>query len=158
LAAAKKLSCFPAGTPVHTSAGLKPIEQIAVGESVWAYDHQQLRWVEREVVEVYSLLHQGMMATLQVKGETIRATGGHPFWVVRGEGLAQRPLPVRILAYVAGSLQAGRWVLAQDLRAGDEVLLRHGEVVVLESVQVDVVEEQVYNFTVAELQNYAVGG
>jgi hypothetical protein len=40
---------------------------------------------------------------------------------------------------------------------GDEVLLRQGEVATLESVSLDEVEEQVYNFHVAELQNYAVG-
>jgi hypothetical protein len=42
--------------------------------------------------------------------------------------------------------------------AGDEVLLRDGQVVALESVQLDEVEERVYNFHVEELQNYAVGG
>jgi RHS repeat-associated protein len=151
-------SCFPAGTPVHTFAGLKAIEQIEVGDRVWAYDHKQLRWVKREVVEVYQLLHQGRMATLQVQGETLRATAGHPFWVVRGEGLAERRLPGQILAYVAGGLQEGRWVLACDLRGGDQVLLRHGEVVSLESVRLDPVEETVYNFHVDELENYAVGG
>jgi hypothetical protein len=128
-----------------------------VGDLVWAYDHGQLRWVEREVVKVFRPGHRGRMATLRVQGETIRATGGHPFWVVRGEGLADRPKPGEILACVAGGLLPGRWVLARDLRAGDEVLLQHGEIVALESVRVDVVEEQVYNFHVAELQNYAVG-
>jgi hypothetical protein len=97
------------------------------------------------------------MATIQVRGETIRATGGHPFWVLRGEGLAERPLPMRIAAYENGGRLAGRWVLAQDLRGGDEVLLRNDEVVPLESVQLAEVEETVYNFHVAELQNYAVG-
>jgi hypothetical protein len=37
------------------------------------------------------------------------------------------------------------------------VLLRHGTVVALQSVRLDAVEERVYNFHVAELQNYAVG-
>src|SRR5262249_46930048 len=127
------------------------------GDRVWAYDHHQLRWVEREVLEVFKLEHLGPMATLQIKGETLRATGGHPFWVVRGEGLGERPLPVRISAYEAGSRQKGRWVLAQDLRAGDEVLLREGEIMALEAVELDNAEERVYNFHVAELQNYAVG-
>jgi RHS repeat-associated protein len=149
--------CFPAGTPVHTTVGLKAVEQITAGDRVWAYDHRQLRWSEREVVEVYRLLHEGPMATLRVRGETLRATGGHPFWVVRGEGLAERPKPVRIAAHEAGGRQEGRWVLARDLRAGDKVLLRHDAVVALESMRLDEVEEQVYNFHVAELQNYAVG-
>jgi hypothetical protein len=150
-------SCFPAGTPVHTSVGMTPIEQVKVGDSVWSYDHRQLRWTERPVTEVYQLLHQGDMAILQVKGETIRATGGHPFWVVRGEALAERPLPIRIPAYEPAGRQKGRWVLARNLRTGDNVLLRQGEVVALESVQIGEVAESVYNFHVAELQNYAVG-
>jgi RHS repeat-associated protein len=149
--------CFPAGTPVHTADGLKAIEQIEEGDRVWAYDHKQLLWSQREVLKVFKPLHRGTMATIQVKGETIRATGGHPFWVVRGEGLAERPRPKAIAAYEAGGRQEGRWVLACHLIEGDEVLLRHGEVVPLETVQLDEVEEQVYNFHVAELQNYAVG-
>jgi RHS repeat-associated protein len=150
-------SCFPGGTPVHTPSGMKAIEQITAGELVWAFDHKQLRWVAREVTEVYQLLHQGRMATIQVQGETIRATGGHPFWVVRGENLKDRPLPVRILAYEQGSLLEGRWVLACDLRSGDEVLLLSEKIVKLDSVRLDKVEETVYNFTVEELENYAVG-
>jgi hypothetical protein len=38
------------------------------------------------------------------------------------------------------------------------LLLGHVGVVPLESVRLEEVEEQVYNFHVAELQNYAVGG
>ncbi len=157
-AAAKEFKmCFPAGTPVHTLGGLKVIEEVVPGDRVWAFDHQTVRWVDREVVEVYQLRHRGTMATLRVEGETLRATGGHPFWVVRGEGLAWRPLPGRISAYEVDGRQEGRWVLAGDLQVGDVLLLRHGSVATLESVRVDVVEEQVYNFQVAELQNYAVG-
>ncbi len=57
-----------------------------------------------------------------------------------------------------GGRLTDRWVLACDLRAGDELLPRHGAVVPIESVQLDEVAEKVYNSTVAELQNYAVGG
>ncbi len=152
-----RLVCFPAGTPVHTTAGLKPIERIEAGERVWAYDHVRLQWAEREVVEVFQHLNEGPVATIRVDGETLRATGGHPFWVVRGEGLADRPLPVRIGAYEPGGRQPGRWVLAQDLRPGDVVLLRRGEMTVLASVQVADAVVRVYNFRVADLQNYAIG-
>ena len=155
---AKKVGvCFPAGTPVHTPAGLKAIEDILPGEKVWSYDHRLLKWTERQVVDVYRHDHCGPMATIQVNGETLRATGGHPVWVVRGEGLAERPAPSRISSYEAGGQQEGRWVLAYDLRANDEVLLRRGDVVALNSVCLDDVEEQVYNFKVDEFQNYAVG-
>ncbi len=149
--------CFPAGTPVHTTSGLKPIEQIAVGDRVWAYDHRRLEWVERDVLEVFQPIHHGAMVTLHVRGETIRATGGHPFWVVRGEDMPTRPLPGHIPAYVEGGKLEGRWMLAMHLREGDEFLLRDGEIAPLESVEVANAKEQVYNFKVAELENYAVG-
>jgi Pretoxin HINT domain len=97
------------------------------------------------------------MATIRVEGETIRATGGHPFWVVDGEDLAERRLPERISAYEVGGRQPGRWVLAVDLRAGDKILRRDGVVSALDSVEVDETEETVYNFRVFELENYAVG-
>ncbi len=143
---------------MHAEGGLKAIEEIAVGEKVWCYDHRRLCWSEREVVETFRRLHRGTMATLGVAGERVRATEGHPFWVVRGEGLAGRPVPEEVGAYVVDGRQEGRWVQARDLRAGDAVLLRQGTVAELESVRLDEVEEQVYNFHVAELQNYAVGG
>jgi hypothetical protein len=79
--------CFPAGTQVHTSQGLKYIEQIVAGDRVWAYCHRRLEWEEQEVFETYRTQHSGTMVTLQIKGETLRATGGHPFWVVRGDAL-----------------------------------------------------------------------
>jgi RHS repeat-associated protein len=151
------LQCFPAGTPVHTPDGLKPVEQVAAGDRVWAYDHRELQWTSREVLEVYAREHRGTMTTLRVQGETLRATGGHPFWVVRGDELRDRPLPKVIPAYEAGGRQEGRWVLAAHLRAGDEVLLRDGRVVVAEAAHLEDTTEQVYNFRVAELENYSVG-
>ena len=45
----------------------------------------------------------------------------------------------------------------QDTLNFRRLLLRNDEVVALESVRLDDVEEKVYNFHVAELQNYAVG-
>jgi hypothetical protein len=149
--------CFPAGTPVHTADGAKAIEQIAVGDQVWSYDHGRLLWAKRRVVEVFRLHNRGAMATVRVNGETIRATGGDPFWVVQGEGLAERQLPARISAYQVGGQQPGRWVWASDLRAGDKILRRDGEVSSLDSVEIDETDETIYNFRVFELENYAVG-
>jgi hypothetical protein len=112
-------NCFPAGTPVHTAEGVKAIEQIAVGDRVWAYNHQELRWTQREVLDLFQETHWGTMAAVQIKEETLHATGGHPFWVVRGEGLAARPVPGRIDPFEVDGRQQGRWVLARDLLSLD---------------------------------------
>ena len=156
LEAAKKF-CFPAGTLVSTEYGHKPIEQVVAGDRVWAFDCRLLRWELKPVLETFTPWHQGAMATLRFAGESIRATGGHPFWVVRGDRLAMRPHPAKIDTYEDGSKLPGRWVLAQDLVAGDEVFLRSSAVVALDSVRLDDIGEQVYNFSVAGLANYAVG-
>lgn len=137
---------------------MKEIERIEAGERVWAFDHTGLIWVERKVVETYIHQHNGTTAEIQVEGEKIWATGGHPFWVVDGEDLAGRPMLKHIETYELGSQQKGRWVLAEDLRAGDEVLLRSGSTKPLVSVRLEVTEEPVYNFRVADLSNYAVSG
>ena len=97
------------------------------------------------------------MATVTVAGETVRATGGHAYWVVRGEALAKRPKPMKFSAYEEGSNVEGRWVLAKHLRVGDVVLLRHLGERMVDAISLEVTRESVYNFSVADLQNYAVG-
>src|SRR6266542_3179039 len=52
-------------------------------------------------------------------GETIKATGGHPFWVISGEDLDKRPVPEHCPAEVPNAALPGRWVNAIDLRLGD---------------------------------------
>jgi hypothetical protein len=134
-----------------------PIERVVPGDEVWAFDHRELCWSRRAVADAYVIHHEGTMATLSIQGETLRATGGHPFWVLRGEGLTDRPKPVKIAPYEEGGRLPGRWVLARDLRAGDEVVLRVGDTASIEEIRLDEVIETVYNFHVADLQNYAIG-
>jgi hypothetical protein len=52
------------------------------------------------------------------------------------------------------------WLDSISLRAGDKLLLRSGEVVIIEQVQHEILEspETVYNFEVAGLRTYYVSG
>src|SRR5207244_9519749 len=59
-------------------------------------------------------------------GETIEATGGHPFWVISGEDLDKRPVPEHCPAEVPNAAIPGRWVNAVDLRVGDVLFTRDG--------------------------------
>jgi hypothetical protein len=90
-------------------------------------------------------------------GETIEATGGHPFWVISGEDLDKRPVPEHCPAEVPNATIPGRWVNAIDLRVGDGLFTRDGRRVPVTNVSVRHARMKVYNLQVAELENYAVG-
>lgn len=97
------------------------------------------------------------MVTLTIGAEEITSTDCHPFWVVRGEALDCRPEPEHAPAKEFGSRQEGRWVVARDLRVGDELLLHTGETMAIEQIAVSTQRLTVYNVCVAWLKNYAVG-
>ena len=77
--------------------------------------------------------------------------------MVEGENLGGRRLLEHINAYELGARQAGRWVLAIDLRAGDRILRVDGVVSALDRVTIDETDKAVYNFRVFEFPNDAVG-
>jgi len=149
--------CFPAGTLVSTEGGRKPIERLTTEDRVWSFDFREDRWRLNAVRATFVLAYDGTMATVTVGAEEIEATAGHPFWVVRGESLETRTAPTHAPVTEANSKRSGRWVLAGELRVGDELLLHTGEEVAVEQVRVAQRELTVYNISVEELENYAVG-
>ena len=126
--------CFVAGTLVQTEDGSKPIEEIEVGDQVWAWDEETGEIALKPVLETYvnetdELIH------IIVNGEEIVSTPGHPFYS-----------PVK------------GWTDAVHLRAGDILVLVNGEYVVVEKVQHELLEApiNVYNFNVEGFHTYFV--
>jgi RHS repeat-associated protein len=127
-------SCFAAGTLVTTPAGAIPIEDVEVGSEVWAYDDQ----TGEQVLAQVTALHRrevDELWLLTVEGETIETTSEHPFLVV-GKG----------------------WTEAQYLEAGDLLAISGGEAARLDVVQQVEQKATVYNFEVAGVATYYVGG
>lgn len=123
--------CFVAGTLVRTADGERPVEDVAVGEKVWARNlatgQDELQLVERTYVRRAASLYH-----LIVAGHTVTTTAEHPF-MVDGRG----------------------WTVAADLVVGDR-LVTPDSAVALEAVEVEEREETVYNFRVGVLHNYYV--
>jgi hypothetical protein len=127
----KRVSCFVAGTQVWTETGPKPIEQIQVGDRVFAQDVQTgelalkpvLRTTERPPAEILDVL---------IGGQTLRCTGGHPFWVT-GRG----------------------WLKARWLEPGQAVHTVEGATPVDKVVPSG--KEATYNLEVADFNDYFVG-
>lgn len=124
-------SCFPAGTPVLTLTGPVSIETLRAGDRVLAQDLRTGELTYKTVHET-TLRPATPLVSLSLGSETIRATPGHPFWVV-GAG----------------------WRVAKFLKAGDRVHGMHGATVINAVEQVRPAE--VYNLVVSDLHNYFVG-
>ncbi len=127
--------CFVAGTLVLTENGNQAIEDIQVGDLVWAWDEDTGDVSLKKVVETY-VNEADQLVHIWANGEEIVATPGHPFYS-----------PVK------------GWTEACELRAGDILVLVNGEYVVVEKIQHELLESpvKVYNFQVEDYHTYYVG-
>ncbi len=127
-------ACFVAGTLVQSEDGAVAIENISVGDKVWAWDEATGDVALKEVVETY-VNQSDKLIHVFVNGEEIITTPTHPFYS-----------PVQ------------GWTAAAKLRAGDTLVLVNGEYVVVEKVQHEILEAPitVYNFQVEGYHTYYV--
>ena len=126
--------CFVAGTLIVTESGDKPIEDIKVGDKVYSENEHTGERGFKRVTRLFvnaakTLVH------LIINGTKIDTTEKHPFWVI-GKG----------------------WVKAGNLKAGNKVSLKTGEIGNVDSVEVEELDEpvKVYNFEVEDWHTYFV--
>jgi hypothetical protein len=151
------IPCFLAGTLVHSPSGLRPIEQLKAGETVWSFDLLRRQWCSREVVEVPSHEFDGIVVTVQLGHDTVSSTDHHPYWVLSGESLHSRP-DVRVNDALNERVPSlGRWVSAVDLRAGDMMISRSNSIDVVKEVVREARRVTVYNLSVRDARNFCVG-
>jgi hypothetical protein len=139
----------------------KNIEDVRAGEWVWSCDPRTGEWSRGQVMRPLTHDYAGDVVTVTVGNERIDATGNHPFWVMAGEGLQERPAAHDVPSAERQALReatSGRWVEARSLQPGDALLLRSGATATVEELYSRQVEQKVYNLEVAGLHTYAVGG
>ncbi|MBR6627669.1 MAG: hypothetical protein IKL04_06820, partial [Lachnospiraceae bacterium] len=127
-------ACFVAGTRIKTEDGSKSIEEIEVGDYVYARNTETGESGFKKVVHLFvketeELIH------LQIGDTRIETTPTHPFWV---GGYGFKP--------------------AGELKAGDYVLSAEGELLHIDSVYRETPDEPVtvYNFEVEDWHTYYV--
>ena len=132
--------CFIAGTMILTSLGNKKIEDIEIGDEVWAYDEET---GEKKLKKVVDLLRNKtkkwvhlLFEFLDGTTEEIVCTEGHPFYV---NNLG--------------------WVKSIDLLEKDSVLVYNDGIASLISKEVEELDEEeiTYNFEVEDYHTYFVG-
>ena len=127
--------CFVAGTVVSTECGKKVIENIKKGELVWAQDENTGEKMLKKVLRTF-INETNELVYVEVNGEIITSTPGHPYFVA----------------------EKG-WVCAGALEIGDKVFLKNGCIEKIQSVKSKKTENPVkmYNFEVDDFHTYFVG-
>ena len=148
--------CFAPGTLVLTEQGERPIETVAKFDRVWAHDVVTGEWRLCSVLQTFVRDYEGDGVFVTVEGETIESTFHHPYWVVAGEALADRPQCDHHEVVQDTGATPGRWVDAGDLQIGDILLARDGRYVPITALNLQPVAHPVHNFTVSQLHNYAI--
>lgn len=134
LSAAKgeTLTCFPAGTLIHTNEGLLPIERIKEASLVWTKnEHSEARELKR-VYETFTRTALKMAIVQLESGLILELTADH-------ECFSQ-----------------GKWTRIEDLSKGDFLENIIGEHVQIKDIEIVFRSTVVYNFSVEDNHNYFV--
>ncbi len=121
---------------MSTELGHKAIEDIEIGDKVWAYNEET---GEQELKEVVTLFRNKTEEWIHVhiSDEHITCTKEHPFYIP----------------------DLKQWINAGDLELGMNILLSNGNYDKITSLEVEHLDtpETTYNFEVRDLHNYYVG-
>ena len=129
-------TCFTGDTEVYTSDGLVCIEEISVGDEVWAYNSETGETELKEVLNVWVKETDEILHVSTSDGETIDTTTNHPFYV-----------------------EEKGWVAAGDLDVGDTLITVDGDEVEITDLQLEKLAEPilVYNLEVEDFHTHFVG-
>lgn len=149
-------ACFPAGTPIAIKDGLKNIEDIGIGDEVWAYDEKTGNIGLKKVIKTGERL-TNILVEVTIDNEQMHVTPNHPYYI-NGEWKE------------AGLLEVGDGVMLFSGRLGkvenvaykyDEQLAEITKRTLVESLGGDdesnYVTSKVFNFEVEGWHTYFVG-
>lgn len=127
----KPCGCFTAGTQVYTEEGYKNIEDVKVGDKVWAYNDKTDVLELKEVIETFSRDFT-QVYKIHFGNEVLEATNEHPFFI------------------------GGKWLKVDELKVGDSLTLYDGATTPITKIEFAEGNFKVYNFTVDEFHTYYV--
>ena len=123
--------CFVKGTLILTNKGLLPIENIIIGDSVWAYN-DSLHIINKQVVNNTVIKQTTKLIVFKIGHDVIYTTPDHPFYI------------------------DNNWVKAENVNQGDSVLLFNGFKTNISYKTLKDTSCEVYNFAVSNYHTYYV--
>lgn len=138
LSAGRKTCCFVAGTLVDTEDGLRPIENVEVGDKVWARDVASKTTELKNVTDLVRR-HERQIWIVELVADDestsrFETTDDHPWWIP----------------------EVG-WVETRDLSTGMLATTKDNQVVKVSVVDQTDRTQATYNLTVADFETYFVG-
>ena len=127
--------CFSGDTVVQTTSGPKRIDEINIGEIVYTFNEAERTIVENLVTETHSNLTRHFYH-VNVKGELIKSTGGHPFYDADNEG----------------------WLPLKNFNKGMRFLTLSVEAWPVDEIRFEIYDTaRTYNLSIEHNHNYFVG-
>jgi hypothetical protein len=128
---------FVPGTGVLMADGsTRPIEDVDIGDRVWAADPTTGEAGPRQVTALITGHGDKTLVDITIDGDTITAIDHHPIWVT----------------------SEGHWVDAEHIQPGDYLLDEHGVTLLVDDVHVHQATNQtVHNLTIDDIHTYYVG-
>jgi hypothetical protein len=118
---AETFTCVARGAPIATEKGPRPVEQVRVGDRVWAYDAR----TGKRVLTPVEFIRVGEAQHTVMLGGRLRVTAEHPVWVGEWRPAGRVGAQDRLLDEGLRRVAAGepRWVSGRvqvyDLSVGD---------------------------------------
>ena len=124
--------CFTATTIVKTQEGDKAIEDILIGDLIWAYDDSTGMIALKEVIKLHRYKREAIYK-IYANNNIIETTSDHPFYV------------------------DSIYIEAKHLQPKNQLLSKSGITIEIDSIVIIEGERDVYNFTVNDFHTYFVG-
>jgi len=126
------LTCFPAGTLVHTNNGLLPIEEVTIDDFLWTANELTGDRELKPIKEIHRRTTLTMMVVELENGSLFEVTPDHRF------------------------LTRGEWREIRELKPGEELENIVGQPVKIKNIESKTRNAVVYNFSVHDNENYFV--
>ena len=117
--------CFFEGAPVQTISGLKPIEQVQVGDLALTHKNRY-----RKVTQTFESAYEGEAVSIKCAGlpVSIECTPNHPWHAVKADKLTDRIRFDRrqdggFSEYVNSLVDSAAWTAAKDIGCGDYLIV-----------------------------------
>jgi RHS repeat-associated protein len=127
----KPCGCFVSGTLVYTEEGYKNIEDIKVGDKVWAHDDVTENLALKKVIDTFTREFT-QVYKIYFGDEVLEVTHEHPFFI------------------------GGKWLKVDELKKGNLLTLYDGTTKAISKIELVEGNFKVYNFTVDEFHTYYV--
>ena len=153
------MKCFRAGTLVLTEKGHKKIEEIELGDKVWAFNEKTGKWDWKEVVRLFKGEPENQTEEwchVYINGEKITSTPGHKYYLP--DNKENRELD-EIHEHESYDYLSVKWVSARNLKKGDKVLFSDGRYGIIDRVEIEKLKkpEATFNLEVKDFHTYSVG-